>query len=110
MAVKGRPRLTATERRALDALRFLAVQGGWVRAAEVASRTGQSPEGAAQTLTALVRKRLVRRDTGRGHVWFSLTGAGWALATPRTRQAACTCTPQGKAGCRAHDPLLGAPL
>jgi len=78
---------TATERNTLDAIRWLAVRGGWVRAHEIAARTGQSPQGAAQSASSCVRKGLVRRSTGRGHVWFGLTDKGWILARPRTEQA-----------------------
>lgn len=77
---------TPAERAALDALRWLCVQGDWERARKVAERTGQSEQGAAQTLASCVRKGLVKRTAGRGHVWFALTGKGWRLATPRTEQ------------------------
>lgn len=77
---------TRAELRVLDAIRWLAVKGAAVRAHEIAARTGQSPEGAAQTASSCVRKALVRRTTGRGHVWFALTDAGWRLARPRTGQ------------------------
>jgi len=80
-------KISQAERAAIDAVRWLAVRGGWVRAREVAERTGQTEQGAALVLSSCKRKELVWRNTGRGHVWFSLTGRGWALARPRTQQA-----------------------
>jgi len=77
---------TPREREVIDALRWLAVKGGYVRAHEVGERTGQTGQGAATVLASCVRKGLVKRAHGRGHVWFRLTDRGWNLATPRTTQ------------------------
>lgn len=92
MTVKVRAgKLTPRERACIDAIKWLAVRGGYVRACEVAARathagTEMSPQGAGECLGSCRRKGLVRRDVGRGHVWFALTERGWQLATPRTKQ------------------------
>lgn len=86
MGLRPQLKMTANERGAIDALRWLAVKGGSARAHEVGQRTGQSPEGAAVVLASCIRKGLVARRTGRGHVWFTLTDRGWQLARPRTQQ------------------------
>jgi len=80
-------KLTDRERAVIDAIRWLAVQGGWVRAHEIAARTGQSWQGAAETAASAIRKDLVASKHGRGHVWYALTDRGWRLAAPRARQA-----------------------
>lgn len=80
-------KLTVRERAVIDAIRWLEVRGGWVRAHEIAARTGQSWQGAAMVAAGAERKGLVRTRHGRGHVWYSLTDRGWQLATPRAQQA-----------------------
>jgi DNA-binding IclR family transcriptional regulator len=83
---KPRPwRPSPTQRNALGALEALEAVAGRIdaTAARVGAYTAQSSDGAAATLTSLVRRGLVSRS---GHDGYRLTDAGRAALGGRPRR------------------------